>query len=204
MQVHGMVFCTRCSEPVRGWTCQKCNAVVQESDPDWVSDSVEALWKDFCAEFYIGYHPPHLLEAASILGEAARCCRDGQYLASALMCRTALESGLYWSRISHAQNGISKTDPGVVELMPDVQFQWYRVMEWAIRRGFIDKELGKDGREVRELGNFAAHLSERVMRSAFSRPNESYKLWIRPEEAYWALNITKQIILGLRGSTQFL
>jgi hypothetical protein len=195
-----LLFCSQCGKIVRGWFCAKCGTAIKEAEREAVSASGEELWRQFAAGFYQQRHSPHLLEAADVLSEAVSCCRNGEYLATALMCRTALESALFQSRISRFEGGASAIDPEVADLIPDIQIQWRQVLRWAVRKGIIDKRLAKDAWKVRELGNFAAHLTERVMRSAFSRPGESYKLWVGAEEAYYALNITKTVLLQLNSA----
>ena len=91
--------------------------------------------------------------------------------------------------------------PSIMNLLPYVQFNFGRLLRWAVEDKLLPKDLAKKADEVRTLGNYVAHLGEQKYReiAGMIRRGEikSYRLWISPEEAYWALHVTKLVLLSV-------
>jgi hypothetical protein len=137
-------------------------------------------------------------DARFALLEAIGCCEIGHFLASAVMSRTALEAVLYLARIQLKDSaGNPFIDGSVVRVMPDIIFPWWRLKKWAKDKKLVDKKLLANCDRVRKLGNFAAHYAEQVNRNMAGSAGGAYQVWVPPEDAYWALNVVRQIILNV-------
>jgi hypothetical protein len=130
--------------------------------------------------------------------EAVGSCKNANYLASAVMSRTVLEAMLYLAMIFSIDLGGQPVIEGkVLKLLSTAIFPWGRLKKWAKDKLVLDKKLLSEADEVRQLGNFAAHYAEQVMRGAAGDPMKPYRVSVLPEEAYRALNITSQFVLSV-------
>jgi hypothetical protein len=192
-----MVYCFQCGFEMDGWYCPKCNGAYQYPDRDLVSEAAQELRRNFVTLFYLPRGHPHLGHAASAFLEAASCCFYQQYLATAVLSRVALESALFSVRITKVHEYSAEIDGTILDLLPDIYFRWDRLLKWVKRNRLISVEYLAKAQRVRQLGNFGAHLNEQIMREAAAHPDRSYSVWISPEDAYWTLNTTSEILLQL-------
>jgi hypothetical protein len=135
-------------------------------------------------------------EAATIFLEAASCCTNQEYLATTILGRAAVESALYRARITRLESGSPAINEAVAELLPDVQFPWFLLLRWAVRKGILDRELAPIAGRIRELGNFYVS-GQQVAHRITTYSDRPYDLPLSPEDAYWSLNATRQVLLRM-------
>jgi hypothetical protein len=192
-----MPYCSECGSAISGWFCSNCGSQYKQVDPTEVTGAAEELRRQFIDDFYpLKTSYSHMQEAATIFLEAASCCMNHEYLATAILGRAALESALCRARITRLESGSPVIDEAVAELLPDVQFPWFLLLRWAVRTGTLDRELAPLAGRIRELGNFYVpghQVADRITTYS-DRP---YDFPVSPEDAYWALNATRQVLLRM-------
>jgi len=200
-----MPFCSQCGLkilPGFGQVCANGHPFVP-ADENEVSAAAAELEREFIADYFEIEQNYVLSEAAGLLLQAAHCCKNRDYDACTAVCRGSLESALSKLRIvKPSTRGIYMIEPAVLDLLPEIQFQQRLLVSWAKKNEALTTELAEQIAKVRELGNFASHLAERKHREIAHKLRESfktgsYRLWVAPEEAYWALNVSRRTILLL-------
>jgi hypothetical protein len=163
-----------------------------------------ALWKELVSigsyrSTYIVLDKPYFLYR-----EALNCYGTCAYMATAIMCRSTLEAGLYdfvtAKDLKWRTEGVGR------------QIYTYRYSECApyltdynnalseLKRSYPDlfKETNEELQKAREAGNFAAHylpVSERKFVKAFKNPSQTVELWIDKERAFHVLKSTGNILM---------
>lgn len=209
-----MPFCSQCGLKIDisiGSTCSNGHPYTL-ADDQAVRASAQELEQEFtatCLHLKTNYA---LWEAHGLFLQAAHCCENGDYDACAAVCRAALESALSKLRIiKPTPNKIYMIDSTVLDLLPEIRFQYNLLVRWAVKNEALSKSLVNKMSKVRELGNFAVHLSEIKHREIAQHLKEvietesptyhhqmrPYRLWVAPEEAYWGLDVTRKAILQL-------
>jgi hypothetical protein len=191
-----MPYCSECGSAIAGWFCSNCGSQYKQVDPSDVTEAAEGLRRLFIDNFYpLKAAYSHMQEPAVIFLEAAGCCTNQEYLATAILSYAAVQSALYRSRITRLESGSPVIDQAVAELLPDIQFPWFLLLRWAVRKGTLNKELVHIAGRVRELGNF--YIPGQIARRSSSYSDRPYDQPVSPEDAYWALNATGQVLLHM-------
>ena len=195
-----MPYCTECGSAITGWFCSNCGSQHMQVDPTEVTEAAEELRRQFIDNFYpLKTNCSHRQEAATLFLEAASCCTNHEYLATAILGRAAVESALYRARITRFESGSPVINEAVEELLPDVKFPWFLLLRWAVRNGILDRELASLAARIRELGNFYV-AGQGEGRGGSSNSYGSSDPPISPEDAYWALNGARQVLFRMASS----
>ena len=195
-----MPYCAECGSAITGWFCSNCGSQYRQVDPTEVTEAAEELRRQFIDNFYpLKTASSHLREAATLFLEAASCCTNQEYLATAISGRAAVESALFHARITKFESGSPVINEAVEELLPDVRFPWFLLLRWAVRNGILDRELASLAARIRELGNFYV-AGQGEGRGGSTNSYGSSDLPISPEDAYWALNATRQVLFRMASS----
>jgi len=100
-----------------------------------------------------------------LMDNVIRCYNQELYDASVILCRGTIDSAIYLScYFEKSQNGDFKIrNPSV--LKPNNHVSWEDLRKNAINLKLLNKkELDDINKNVRELGNFAAHIGERQIK----------------------------------------
>lgn len=102
--------------------------------------------------------------SSEIISDAIRCYENDIDDAAAILCRTAIDSSLYLASMFKLNNdSFSERIPAPFQGNKDVG--WKELKESAIDlKFFSENELKFINENVRDLGNFAAHISIRQIR----------------------------------------
>jgi hypothetical protein len=218
-----MTFCAQCGEELKGNFCSRCGKLHESVEVEAVSAAARELTQRFEVEYE---SLDSLLRVAFsdvkfAFLEALGACVDGRLLSAAVMGRTALEAALFLARIYEKGPGGAPIIHGsVIRILPETQFNYGTLRNWAKQNHLLDKSLANDCDKARGLGNFAAHYAEQVRRgmaksiaqlSAQQRTANAarngarvemapYLMWVAPEDAYWSLNVTRKAILRIARS----
>lgn len=153
--------------------------------------------------------PDLLRKTDTILGdsfylvrEAMSCYQNGAYLATAIMCRTALETSVYFSLTRRPVNlRIGRRDWKAVNSDFSLRSKrdWEFLLGEAKRVGFVDEHMASDIGHVREVGNFVAHYGQRVDRSVWVslKGRTRVRSWVRRKEALEVLDLTVKVLFRL-------
>jgi hypothetical protein len=195
-----MPYCAECGSAITGWFCSNCGSQYRQVDPTEVTEAAEELRRQFIDDFYpLRTTCSHLQEAATLFLEAASCCTNQEYLATAILSRAAVESALFRARIIKFQSGSAVISESVEELLPDVRFPWFLLLRWAVRNGVLDRELASLAAMIRQRGNFYIAVQGEG-RGGSTNFYGSSDLPISPEDAYWALNAVRQVLFRMARS----
>ncbi len=196
-----MPYCPRCGNqinPAFGAVCVQGHSYAGE-DEDAVSASAKQLERDFVDRFLPMKTP--FTQSAGLFLQAIHCCINKDYDACAVMCRVAVESAFVESEVMKKDSrGFFVTDPVALDLVQAVQFQYRGLVKLIAKKGLIDRELATKSDRIRALGNFATHLEEQKFREIakfMANPSKPFRMWVAPEEAYWALNAVREILLHM-------
>jgi len=128
--------------------------------------------------------------------EALGCAKNGNYLASAVMCRETIE-GIIYLVLLHRVNaqGQPFIHPDDLREFSETEIHWNRLRQRALDRNYVDQATLTAMEQIRKLGNFAAHNGEQIMRGIAGGIQTPYRISISPEEAYHSLNVVREFIL---------
>lgn len=159
-----------------------------------------------------------------LIGEAIKCYTEGLYDGVVILCRSAVDSSLYlacvWARNKANKETYEYRVPKPFE--PGDEVHWNRLKNKSVELGFLPSNVLDEIEEVRDLGNFAAHIGERQLREMikWSKENhdliktilekgkkglniqpkdypEGYKLYTSKNEAYYAIKRTVEFLKKL-------
>ena len=160
---------------------------------------IDEVWQDLISNE--GFHRNYIIfdSAIDLFREALSCYQNGAYMATAIMCRSVVETTLYYSTTREP----TKYSNGVVAELKIITLEddkFYKILEEAKKRYFIDKKLEDDIKDFREWGNFVAHYGSRV-----DKPFEKMAIekifartyWIKRNHALEILKNTAMVIKHL-------
>lgn len=159
-----------------------------------------------------------------LIGEVINCYKEGLYDAVVILCRSAVDSSVYlacvWTRNKVDKDKYEYRSPKPFE--PGAEVSWGKLKDESIRLGFLSNNVLNDIEEVREMGNFAAHIGERQLKemTKWSKKNrvlirnilqkgvkvlnvlprdypKGYKLYTSKNEAYYAIDMTVDFLKKL-------
>lgn len=119
-----------------------------------IDSSIQRIWLGFLNRFEgLDFRNLHLVfgPVFNIYTEAIRCYAYETYLASAMLCRSALESTLYLA--------ITRTFDGSRAIIEERNDEWNCMKEIAQILGILSSTEKKAIDSTRELGNFSAHYA---------------------------------------------
>lgn len=141
-------------------------------------------------------------DARLLLSEACFSLGANRCLAAAVTNRSALDSALLSARVYRRIDlGAGINDRMLLENLKDLrwrrrQFTWKLGDKWA---KYNDIKLPERCEWAHELGDFAAHYSEKKLAEARSDPTK-YRIWVSFDEALSAISIVGQAILRIAES----
>lgn len=159
-----------------------------------------------------------------LIGEIINCYSQGLYDAVAILCRSAIDSSVYlacvWARNKVNKETYEYRIPKPFE--PGDEVPWWKLKHESVKLGFLSNEVLDEIEEVRDLGNFAAHIGERQLKEMRRWSNKNsgtiktilkrglkgfpssprdypkgYKLYTSKNEAYHAIASTVDFLIKL-------
>ena len=119
---------------------------------------IDEVWQDLISNE--GFHRNYIIfdSAIDLFREALSCYQNGAYMATAIMCRSVVETTLYYSTTreptKYSVNGIV-AELKIITLEDD---KFYKILEEAKKRYFIDKKLEDDIKDFRRVGKLRCTL----------------------------------------------
>ena len=160
---------------------------------------IDEVWQDLISSG--GFHRNYTIfdSAIDLFREALSCYQNGAYMATAIMCRSVVETTLYYSTTREP----TKYSNGTVVEWETITLEdgkFFTILEEAKKRYFIDKKLEHVIIDFREWGNFVAHYGSRV-----DKPFEKIAIekifartyWIKKNRALEILKNTAMVIKRL-------
>jgi hypothetical protein len=195
-----MPFCSQCGTEVELHFCWRCGAPLFQADYELVAEAVDELGRRFIDQ-YEGLERQiraAFSDARFAFHEAIGCCKNGNYLASAVMCRETID-GIILLAVLHTVDSQKQPiiDINTLEQFSEKEIPWDQLRQWATDRKYVDQTLLNPIQDIRKLGNFAAHYVEQVMRGVAEAASAPYRVWISPEEAYRSLHIVSQFVMSV-------
>jgi fructose-specific component phosphotransferase system IIB-like protein len=135
--------------------------------------------------------------------EAVGCYKNNLFLGSAVLCRTAIDAALY-SAIAYTPNphGQPTIDESMLASLLRTRIRWEKLKDYGRNHLHLDEDLLNTIEKTRDLGNFAAHFAERVLKAKANQaagktadgPAEDERIVVTPGEAYESLAKVSQFI----------
>jgi hypothetical protein len=195
-----MPFCSRCGEEVELRFCWRCGAPNIPADYELVESSADELGHRFIAQYERLDSSARVVfdDARTVFHQAIGCCKSGYYLATTVLCRETIEAMVFLAKIHTAgAKGQRTIGAEALKEISEKKVYWQELEDWAIDRKYIDEPLKNTLQTIRELGNFSAHYAEQVMRGRAEGCRTPYRMSISPEEAYFALNVSRRFIMAV-------
>jgi hypothetical protein len=135
--------------------------------------------------------------------EAVGCYRNNLFLGSAVLCRTAIDAALYsaiaYTPNPHEQPAISES---MIASLLKTRIRWEKLRDYGRNHLHLDEDLLNTIEKTQDLGNFAAHFAERVLKGKANQaagktadgPAEDERIVVTPDEAYESLAKVSQFI----------
>ena len=160
---------------------------------------IDEVWQDLISSE--GFQRNYIIfdSAINLFREALSCYQNGAYMATTIMCRSVVETTLYYSTTREPTkyfNGIV-VEWKIITLEDD---KFYTILEEVKKKYFIDKKLEDDIIDFRRWGNFVAHYGSQV-----DKPFEKITIKKTFAETYWikrnhALEILKNTVMVIKHS----
>lgn len=130
-----------------------------------------------------------------LLREAMSCYQNGAFLATSIVCRSAVESALYVavSRTLQIERVVSISSEAVAIDYQHRDARRKRIMELATKKGLLKGPLASQVHWVIDLGDFGAHFGQRLDKEIFGSTLENlhaHRKWVTRKEALKALKLT--------------
>jgi hypothetical protein len=195
-----MPFCSQCGAQVELHFCWRCGAPLIQADYELVTDAVEELDRRFIAQ-YEGLERQiraAFSDARFAFHEAIRYCKNGNYLASAVMCRETIDDIILLA-VLHTVDSRKQPiiDINTLQQFSEKEPSWDQLRQWAKDRKYTDQTLLNTIEGIRKLGNFGAYYDEQIMRGVAEIASTPYRVWISSEEAYRSLYIVSQFVMSV-------
>ena len=159
-----------------------------------------------------------------LIGEAIKCYTEELYDGVVILCRSAVDSSVYlacvWAGNKANKETYESRFPKPFE--PGDEVHWNRLKNKSVELGFLPSDVIDEIEEVRDLGNFAAHIGERQLKEMIKWSKENhdliktflekgkkglnihpkdypkgYKLYTSKNEAYYAIKRTVEFLKKL-------
>jgi len=165
-----------------------------------VADAVDELGRRFTAQ-YDGLERKiraAFSDARFAFREAIGYCKNGNYLASAVMCRETID-GTILLAVLHTVDLQKQPiiDINTLKQLSKKEITWDQLRQWTTERKYVDQALLNTIQDIRKLGNFAAHHDIQVTRGVAETATATYRIRISPEEAYRSLYIVSQFAMSV-------
>jgi hypothetical protein len=168
---------------------------------------IERIWNELASTR--GFRETYLLLAPAIdlFREALSCYQNGAYMATVLMCRACIETSIYLLTTRRRIKWREDLEM-VQEVKVDydlIRAEWKCILCRAKSDGYINDEIERELREIREFGNFVAHYGQRfdkeIVRKIEDRRVGEVKGWIKREDSLQTLHRTANVLKVLMGKT---
>lgn len=106
------------------------------------------FWKEFVTHIQDRWGT--IWPSAELLGQGVLCFGAGAYFASCVMCRASVEALFHLARTNEGRHSTLKP-----------YASWGELESWASKKGLL-KGLKRKVDRVRNSGNFAAHLAQKI------------------------------------------
>lgn len=139
-------------------------------------------------------------DARLLFSEACFCLGANRCLAAAVTNGAALDSALFSARVYRRIDvGAGINDQGLLKNLQDLkwrrrQFTWKWSEKWAEHNHI---KLPEQCGWAHELGDFAAHFSEKKLAEALCDPTKPYRTWVSLDDVHLAISIVRQTILRI-------
>ncbi len=128
--------------------------------------------------------------AIDLIEEATRCHQNQCFLASAVMCRAAIESTLFTIKI-WKRNG-SQYHPGTFG-----RETLEMLIVWAQGKGLLNAGQVSQATKIREKGNLGAHMGAQIEKALLRKPLEVSKARIPKEDSLELIHQTGKLLVEL-------
>ena len=156
---------------------------------------IDEVWQDLISSEGFQRNYTILDSAIKLFREALSCYQNAAYMATAIMCRSVVETTLYYSTRREPTKyfvGGRVAEWKIITLEND---KFFTILEEAKKRYFIDKKLEDDITDSRKWGNLVAHYGSRVEKMTIEEISEAY--WIKGGRALEILKKTVMVIKHL-------
>ncbi len=131
------------------------------------------------------------LKTLDLVQEAAGCHKSRFYVASAVMCRGALESMLHtlkaWRR-EGARYCLGRV----------VRARLVSLIKWSVGDGVMTPRQAKMASHIKEMGDLSAHIAQRIDEERYKdATNKPYRLWVNERESWKLLKDTVELLSAL-------
>ncbi|MCH7647295.1 MAG: hypothetical protein IIA83_01635 [Thaumarchaeota archaeon] len=167
----------------------KCDEVRKLREHD-----IDTIWEDLTNTD--GFTVTYALFGPTIdlFRESLSCYQNGAYMATALMCRTVTEIGIY-HLVSRHVTKYSQEHKTIFEIKKSTREYkyWRMIIKDAKTKCGINKNLERVINEIRESGNFVAHHGQKMDKRDFKSLVRKGS-WIPKNEAFKVLKKTTLVV----------
>ncbi|MFC1506402.1 DUF4145 domain-containing protein [Thermoproteota archaeon] len=132
-----------------------------------------------------------LSTSIDLFAEAIKCYNSTTYLACCICVRSSIEA------LFHIAKTRTLTSLGAAAVDFD-NSSYNDLKKWVIQNNLIDSDLEKKTNQVRHLGNFGAHLAQKIDKAYKKMPEEKpIDIWVTKDQAWNSLMNCKDLILHI-------
>lgn len=168
----------------------KCDEVRKSREHD-----IETVWKGLTSTEGFGVTYALFGPTIDLFRETLSCYQNGAYMATALMCRTVTEIGIYHlvSRYVSKYSPEHKIIWEIKKSLDLVNKNWKTIIQDAKTKCDISGSLEQTINEIRGAGNFVAHYGQK-MDSRDSTRIVKEESWITRDKALEVLKKTALVV----------
>lgn len=155
-----------------------------DSERDRRTRFVDKVWNK--ASWDVGFHMD-LGNAVDFFREALSCYQNGAFMATALMCRSSIQTAVYLS-ISR-----KRTDLNINMSLDNIKDKWLAVVNKARNAGMINHEIEGMLKHITKKGDFAAHYCQKFDQK-MAQGQGIGDLWISAPQAREILRQSEKIL----------
>lgn len=138
----------------------------------------------------------------SLLGQAVLCHKVKAYVAASIMCRSTLEAMLFFLIFYRPKEKFFEFD---LRLWKNVNGKDSKhrhglkgLIKWVHKNGIIDSKQREKANKIKEMGDFSAHLAERIGKpQPIKHVKKPTQLWITEKESNRVISYTVDLFICL-------
>jgi len=146
-----------------------------------------------------------MVDGGQLFHEACSCYQNGAFMAAAIMCRAALEAAVYTlvTREAFVKGPPMSTRINLGLVLDEAGniAQWGKIVQAAKEKGLLDTGMETRINHVREQGNFAVHLGQKLDKGMVSwqegKTSRPGNRWIFESEIRTVLEETLALLNSL-------